>query len=107
MGGGVEVEAKEGGGGQTMVKTGVGGPRRPGIAVLARPLVLRGGRRGARGRARRALGSRDGGGGGCAGGGLLRSRVCSMDHVLLWMPEVVDLQVGKTQPSPCWAGLSA
>lgn len=69
MGGGVEVEAKEGGGGQTMVKTGVGGPRRPGIAVLARPLVLRGGRRGARGRARRALGSRDGGGGGCAGGG--------------------------------------
>lgn len=54
MGGGVEVEAKEGGGGQTMVKTGVGGPRRPGIAVLARPLVLRGGRRGARGRARRA-----------------------------------------------------
>lgn len=33
--------------------------------------------------------------------------VCSMDHVLLWMPEVVDLQVGKTQPSPCWAGLSA
>lgn len=67
MGGGVEVEAKEGGGGQTMVKT--GGPSRPGIAVLACPLVLRGGRRGARGRARRALGSRDSGGGGGAGGG--------------------------------------
>lgn len=69
VGGGVEVEAKEGGGGQAMVKT--GGPSRPGIAVLACPLVLRGGRRGARGRARRALGSRDGGGGGggCAGGG--------------------------------------
>lgn len=30
-----------------------------------------------------------------------------MDHVLLLMPEVLQLHDGKTWPSKCWAGLSA